>query len=176
MNRRQFLIGGGVSAAAALAGISLHRARQAPADIPALQKELAAMPVHALSTRAGWSPFKVFSHLAQSIELSMTGYPELKSAAFRHSVGPVAFFAFSSAGAMRHPLTEAIPGAPLIADDGDVQAALERLQQALTRFSAYQGKLAPHFAYGELSQSEYAQAHIMHVRDHLRMFDRPVPA
>ena len=72
---------------------------------------------------------------------------------------------------MRHSLTEPIPGAPVIPDNGDVEAALNLLLQALNTFSAHEGKLAPHFAYGELSKAEYAQAHVMHVRDHWRMFE-----
>lgn len=101
----------------------------------------------------------------------MAGYPVLKSAAFRHTAGATAFFVFASAGAMRHPLTEPIPGAPAIAEMGEVDAALDRLLQALGNFSSYQGRLAPHFAYGELDKSEYAKAHVMHVQDHLRLFD-----
>ncbi|MGH8492168.1 MAG: DUF1569 domain-containing protein [Moraxellaceae bacterium] len=171
MNRRQFLISGGVASAAVVASVSVRRATQAPADIAGLIAELEALRGRILSTREGWSPFKVFSHLAQSIELSMTAYPELKSPAFRHTAGPAAFFVFSTAGAMRHPLTEPIPGAPVIAEAGDVDAALNRLLQALNTFTAYQGKLSTHFAYGELSKPEYAQAHVMHVRDHWRLFD-----
>ncbi len=171
MNRRQFLIAGGVATAAVVAGVSLRRVTLPPADIPALIAELEALRERALSTSEGWLPFKVFSHLAQSIELSMTGYPELKSPAFQHTAGAAAYLVFSTVGAMRHPLTEPIPGAPVIADDGDVEAALNRLLQALNTFSAYEGKLAPHFAYGELSKAGYAQAHVMHVRDHWRMFE-----
>lgn len=171
MNRRQFLITGGATAAALVAGVAVLRATQAPADIAALAERLAALRGQPLATREGWSPFKVFSHLAQSIEMSMTGYPELKSAAFRHTAGPAAFFVFASAGAMRHPLTEPIPGAAAIAEAGDVNAALDQLLQALGNFSAYQGQLAPHFAYGELDKSEYAKAHVMHVQDHLRLFE-----
>lgn len=170
MQRRQFLLAGGAVAVAAVAGITLRHATQPPADIYGLMAELQTLCGRPLTTREGWSPFKVFSHLAQSIELSMTGYPQLKSPAFRHSVGPAAFFAFSTAGAMRHSLTEPIPGAPLIAEAGNVDAALGRLITALETFSAYQGPLAPHFAYGELGKAEYAQAHVMHVRDHLQRF------
>lgn len=176
MNRRQFLVAGGATAAALVAGVSLRHATQPPADIAALTEKLAALRGQPLSTREGWSAFKVLSHLAQSIELSMTGYPELKPAAFRHTAGPAAFFVFSTAGAMRHPLTEPIPGAPVIADAGDTQAALQRLLQALQDFSGYEGKLAPHFAYGELDKAAYAKAHAMHVQDHLRLFAVSGPA
>lgn len=171
MNRRQFLIGGSALAATAVVGVSLRRATLSPADIGGLKAELAALRGRPLTTIAGWSPFKVFSHLAQSIELSMTGYPELKPPLFRQTAGPAAFFVFTTAGAMRHSLTEPIPGAEVIADDGDTDTALTRLLSALDMFSAHTGPLAPHFAYGMIDKNEYAQAHVMHVRDHLRMFD-----
>lgn len=171
MNRRQFLMAGGSVTAAVVAGVSVRRAAMPSADIPALVAELQALRGRPLTTREGWAPFKVFSHLAQSIELSLTGYPELKPPFFRRTAGPVAFFVFSTAGAMRHPLTEPVPGASAIAEAGDTNAALDRLLQALAAFSAHTGPLAPHFAYGALDKAEYAQAHVMHVRDHLRMFD-----
>lgn len=171
MNRRKFLVAGGAVVVAALTSGAVSQSLRPPADIAGLVAELEAMRQRPLATTAGWSPFKVFSHLAQSVELSLQGYPELKPPFFRHAVGPAAFWVFSAAGAMRHPLTEAIPGAPLIADDGDVQAAITRLQQALTAFAAHEGALAPHFAYGALDKAAYAEAHVMHVRDHLRLFD-----
>lgn len=168
MNRRQFLIGSGVATAAMAGGITLRRLTQSPADIPGLMAELEALRGRTLKAAEGWSPFKVLSHLAQSIELSMSGYPELKSPLFRHTAGATAFLVFASAGAMRHPLTEPIPGAPALDENGDTDAALNRLLTALINFSAHQGPLAPHFAYGELSKDDYAHAHLMHVRDHFR--------
>lgn len=173
MNRRSFLIASGLVAASAVAGVSFRRAMMPAPDMAAIVAELQAMRLRPFSTLSGWSASKVFSHLAQSIELSMTGYPSLKSPAFRQTAGTAAFFAFSTAGAMRHPLTEPIPGAPVITDDGDPKAALEQLLAALQTFSDYEGELAPHFAYGTLSKNEYVQAHTLHIRDHLRLF---VPA
>lgn len=168
MNRRQFLLAGAVASAAMVTGVAVRRSTQPAANMAGLMTELEALRGKTLRSRAGWSPFKVLTHLAQSIEFSMTGYPALKSPLFRHTAGPAAFFAFSTAGAMKHPLTEPILGAPQIADDGDVDAALKRLLLALQSFSAWQGPLAPHFAYGELDKAAYAQAHVMHIKDHWR--------
>lgn len=170
MNRRQFLIAGTAVTAATIGGIATARALRPAADLAALATELETLRGRALATRAGWSPFKVLSHLAQSIELSLAGYPEMKSAAFRHTAGAAAFSVFAAAGAMRHPLTEAIPGAPALADAGDTDAALDRLLAALRAFAAHEGALAPHFAYGALDKADYAQAHALHIRDHLRLF------
>jgi hypothetical protein len=46
-------------------------------------------------------------------------------------------------------------------------AALMRLENAFLVFKQYQGKLSPHFAYGELSKQEYEAAHVMHFHNHL---------
>lgn len=170
MNRRRFLIASGLVATTAVTGIAWRRATMPAAGVEVIMAELQAMRTRTIRTLSGWSAYTVFSHLAQSIELSMTGYPSLKSPVFRYTAGPTAFFAFTTAGAMRHPLTEPIPGAPVIAASGDTRAALERLLEALHTFAAHEGELAPHFAYGQLSKDEYAQAHTMHIRDHLRLF------
>lgn len=170
MKRRTFLLAGGATAVVLAGGVAARKATLPQADIAGLLAELEVMGGRQLGTTSGWSAYKVLSHLSQSIEFSMTGYPQMKSAVFRHTAGAAAFLAFSVAGAMKHPLDEPIPGAQVIADEGDVPSALLRLKTALQDFAAYEGKLAPHFAYGELSKDEYAHAHVMHVRDHFRLF------
>ena len=114
-----------------------------------------------------WSPFRVFSHVAQSVEMSMSGYPAHKPALFKRTLGRTAFAVFRKRGAMHHALDEPIPGAPAIGADGDVTAALERLRDALKAFEAHRGPLAPHFAYGELSHTQYTLAHVLHLNNHL---------
>lgn len=121
-----------------------------------------------LVQKTGWAPYKVFVHLAQSIQYSMTGYPEMKPELFQHTAGSAAFYAFSVAGAMRHNLTEPIPGAPAIADTGNVSEAIDLVIKALQEFQSYTGELRPHFAYGLLSKTEFANAHVMHIENHLK--------
>lgn len=71
----------------------------------------------------------------------------------------------------------AVAGAPALPDAAaDPQAALARLRAALAAFIAFEGALAPHFAYGALDKQEYALAHALHVRDHLRLFPAPASA
>ncbi|MGF0335230.1 DUF1569 domain-containing protein [Ectopseudomonas toyotomiensis] len=122
-----------------------------------------------LQSIRGWSPSEVFNHCAQSIDYSIDGYPELKPAWFRHSLGPAAFAVFSARGAMRHPLDEAIPGAAALSEPADQTLALQRLQVAFERFADYQGALQPHFAYGALDHGEYAEAHVLHLYNHLSL-------
>ncbi|MEO1573397.1 MAG: DUF1569 domain-containing protein [Pseudomonadota bacterium] len=114
-----------------------------------------------------WSPYRVFNHLAQSVELSLTGYPEHKPALFKRTVGRTAFAVFRKRGKMHHGLDEAIPGAPALDADGPLPDAIERLRRALLAFDAHRGPLAPHFAYGPLDRQQYAVAHAMHLNNHL---------
>ena len=63
-----------------------------------------------------WKLAQVLEHAAQSIEYSMSGFPEMKSAAFRATIGAAAFAVFDARGAMSHSLEEPIPGAPALAE------------------------------------------------------------
>ncbi|MFC3195312.1 DUF1569 domain-containing protein [Marinicella sediminis] len=113
-----------------------------------------------------WNLSQVLNHLAQSIEFSMSGYPQHQSAWFKNTVGQLAFRVFSIRASMSHNLTEAIPGAPALAT-GDVVSAHQRLDAALQQFAVFEGVLQPHFAYGHLSHDDYLKAHVMHIYNHL---------
>ena len=172
MQRRTLLKGAALGGVAALgAGFWALPSGVAPAavSLEGASRVLAGLQGKALASIEGWTPSEVFNHCAQSIEYSMDGYPELKPAWFRHSVGPAAFAVFSARGAMRHPLTEAIPGAAPLAEPAGQEAALQRLQAAFARFAAHTGELKPHFAYGALSHEEYAAAHVLHLYNHLSL-------
>lgn len=116
-----------------------------------------------------WSLPQVLEHAAQSIEYSLSGYPALRSALFRSSVGPIAFLTFAQRGRMSHATTEPIPGAPALSETS-LAHAIERLRRALRDFEAApsQHAFAPHFAYGDLSKADYRRAHLMHLADHAR--------
>lgn len=115
-------------------------------------------------TRGGWSLAQVLEHAAQSIEYSIDGYPVLKSAVFRGTVGAAAWAVFDARGRMSHALDEPIPGAPALTLA--LGAARERLLAAMARYAAHTGPLAPHFAYGPLDKAQYARAHLMHLANH----------
>jgi hypothetical protein len=119
-------------------------------------------------TTAGWPLPAVLEHLAQSIEYSMTGFPQQKSALFQATVGAAAFAVFKWRGRMSHGLTEPIPGAPALTPSGSLPPAAQRLRSAVERFNGYGGALQPHFAYGALDKRDYALAHAMHIADHQR--------
>lgn len=113
-----------------------------------------------------WPLGAVLEHLAQSIEMSMDGYPHARSALFQRTAGSAAFAYFKWSGRMNHGLAEAIPGAPALTATSDWRPAAMRLRAAITRFNGYGGPLKPHFAYGPLTRPEFALAHNMHIANH----------
>lgn len=160
---------GGVAVAGT--GIWALPTGEAPAavSVEGAQQVLAYLAGKPLRSLRGWSPAEVFSHCAQSIDYSISGYPELKSGWFRSTIGPMAFSLFAARGAMRHSLDEPIPGAAALGQPASTSEALQRLQQAFADFAAHRGPLQPHFAYGTLSHAEYVQAHVLHLYNHLSL-------
>ncbi len=117
-----------------------------------------------------WNLSQVLQHLAQSIEYSMQGYPQLRAAWFRATLGRAAFAFFNARGAMSHDLAEPIPGAPALDASQTLKTSVQRLLDAMEAFANFQGTLRPHFVYGELSKPEYERAHLMHMADHWTQF------
>lgn len=125
----------------------------------------------ALNPAATWSWSKALLHCAQSIEYSLSGYPESRSALFQHTAGAIAFSYFKSRGRMSHNLLEAIPGAASLDANAASTVAVAALRKAIDTFENHTGPLHPHFAYGQLSKAEYEQAHAMHIANHMSAFD-----
>lgn len=176
MNRRRFVTLTGVSLVTATTALRPVAAKAATAAKSGLTiadalQTLDLLEQAQIKLSGRWNLYQVYTHLAQSVEYSMTGYPEQKSWLFQNTVGSLAFAVFSGKGSMNHGLDEAIPGAPPLPAEGDPRLALDRLRQALLAFDAYEEPLQPHFAYGELSKAEYEQAHVMHLNNHLDQFD-----
>ncbi len=162
--RRAVLVAAG---AASLGACSM--ANPSPfATLAEARTAVQALATRGTRTRSGWPLPQVLAHLAQSIEYSITGFPELRSGLFRATVGRAAFAVFDARGAMSHPLDQPIPGAPALADQTDLAAAGQRLVAAIDAFTAHAGALQPHFAYGALDKVAYARAHLMHIADHWR--------
>jgi hypothetical protein len=113
-----------------------------------------------------WNLSQLLQHLAQSIEFSMQGYPEMRGAVFRAVVGNTAFALFNARGAMSHDLADPIPGAPPLKAQILPKDGIARLLTALNAFEAWGGPLKPHFAYGELDKAQYTRAHLMHLANH----------
>jgi Protein of unknown function (DUF1569) len=113
-----------------------------------------------------WSLAQMLNHAAQSIEFSIAGFPQMKSAAFRSTVGAAAFAVFDARGKMSHALDEPIPGAAALDANAALPAAIERALKAWRSFEAHTGALQPHFAYGALDKAQYTRAHLMHLANH----------
>lgn len=139
-------------------------------SIPVTLEKLQALASGSFEKSGAWNASQVFNHCAQSVEFSMTGFPQSKSALFQHTAGPLAFSVFSARGAMSHNLHEVIPGAPELVAASDVELALDRLTKSLRGFEAYNGALKPHFAFGLLNKPDYAVAHVLHINNHLQEF------
>jgi hypothetical protein len=142
------------------------------ATLAAAEPELTRLAqAAALSSAAGWGWAQTLLHCAQSIEYSMTGFPQAKPKLFQRTVGALALTVFSGRGRMSHDLAAPIPGAPAVPAGAEPALALVRLRRAMQEFEQWSGPLQPHFAYGALAKSAYAQAHAMHLADHLSAFE-----
>jgi hypothetical protein len=119
-----------------------------------------------VSASGAWPLGAVLEHLAQSIEMSMEGYPSQKSRLFQGTAGTAAFAIFKWRGKMSHGLADPIPGAPALAAGANWKPAAVRLRQAIVRFNAHAGVLHPHFAYGALGKAEFGIAHALHIANH----------
>jgi hypothetical protein len=117
-------------------------------------------------SRGAWTLAAVLEHLAQSIEMSINGFPEPKSALFQSTVGAAAFAVFQWRGKMSHNLSEPIPGAPALTTGDQWRASALRLHQSISQFQSYTGALKPHFAYGALNKADFSQAHVFHMANH----------
>jgi hypothetical protein len=119
----------------------------------------------ATAVKGQWTLAQVFTHCAQSIEYSLSGYPKPASVLVRKIFGPRVMRKFLAQGFMKHNLAAPVPGAPAL-DEPDVERARTRLLAALEKFRAA-SSTAPHFAYGPVSHADYARLHEMHVVEHL---------
>jgi len=127
---------------------------------------LAQLKTTAPRMTGAWDLAHVLHHVAQSVEFSMVGFPALKPAWFRATLGSYAFALFNARGAMAHDLTEPIPGAPAIAQGQPLMPAVDHAIAALQAFDRFDGPLQPHFAYGTLDKPAYTRAHLMHLANH----------
>lgn len=161
MDRRQFLtvaLSAPFAALAAQPG-ALVRLEQVPAWLDALARGRSR-------STGPWPLGAVLTHLAQSIEYSLDGFPEAKGALFQHTLGALAFAVFKQRGRMSHDLAAPIPGAPALPAEADWQGGAQRLRDAVMRFTTHRGPLRPHFAYGDLDRADYAIAHLLHIENH----------
>lgn len=119
-----------------------------------------------VKTTGAWPLSAILEHLSQSIEMSMDGFPQAKSALFQNTLGTAAFSVFKWRGQMSHSLSEPIPGAPVLTPFPAWKPSANRLRSAISRFQAHKADLKPHFAYGKLSKADFSIAHTLHIANH----------
>ncbi|MCO7224944.1 DUF1569 domain-containing protein [Pleionea sp. CnH1-48] len=173
MQRRQLLkwsLIAGTTTTAAGSGLWWLHNGPSPTQLSAsaMIEKLEHLSHQSLVSTGVWSPYKIFTHCAQSIEYSMQGFPEHKPEWFKHTLGALAFSAFSTRGQMHHNLAEPIPGATAINDSGDVHQAIQQVIHSLKQLQINETSLKAHFAYGELSLQDTLLAHILHINNHLQ--------
>jgi hypothetical protein len=173
--RRLVLLAGAATGCAALTGCSSADAKDRQLVFGTLADALRELErltnAVALSPAANWTWSKTLLHCAQSIDYSMSGYPEMKPALFQHTAGSLAFRYFKSRGRMSHNLLEAIPGGATLDANAATALAVAGLRTSIDNFQKFTGPLQPHFAYGDLTKAEYEKAHAMHIANHLSAFD-----
>ena len=175
-HRRKLVLASiGIGTAAIAAGLATSRPSSERelrfASLADAQDELGRLGrAKTLASLGAWSWAQTLHHCAQSIEYSMSGYPQMKPALFQRTVGAAALAVFAWRGRMTHDLAEPIPGAPSLAADAAAGVAMERLQASMQAFLRWPGPLRPHFAYGDLAKPEYERAHAMHLANHLSAF------
>ncbi len=127
-------------------------------------QRLDKLDLSAIESTGEWQLGRMFSHLAQGVEFSMTGYPIQKPKLFQATVGTVAFKVFEMRGKMSHGLDQPIPG-EVVAEPSS-EDGLQRLWGALENFRDFEGALQPHFAYGHLNKDQFGRAHLFHINNH----------
>lgn len=118
----------------------------------------------------GWDVPHTLDHCARSITHSLHGFPVLKPAMFRATIGPVVFRIYDAMGRMRHDLSQEIPGDPIAPAAQTWEQAVTAMRERIHAFDRWTGPLQPHFAYGRLTKAQYERAHSMHVANHLAMW------
>lgn len=167
LDRRRSLILLGAASAALAPGLSAC-SEGAVAMFPDLAAALRAVEGLGANSRStgAWTLSQILNHAAQSVEYSLTGFPQPKSALFQATLGKTALAVFQARGRMSHSLQDPIPGAPALAATDPLPAAVARLAKVLRDFDAHNGPLQPHFAYGALDKAQYTRAHLMHLANH----------
>ena len=180
-SRRSALQAGAAFAIAVAAPALLSACAPAPISLSEFgsmadaQRTLEAVKALPLRMASGWDMAHVLHHVAQSVEYSLSGFPLLKPAWFRASVGPAAFEVFEACGRMTHGLNEPIPGGTPINDGQPLAPAVDHLVAALAAFERHTGPLAPHFAYGPVDKPACARAHQMHLSNHWQQVSQDPP-
>ena len=118
-----------------------------------------------VSVSSGFAPGVALAHCAQSIELQCSGYPELKPAAIRRTVGVLVKNRFVAKGSMSHGTDAPIPGAAPLGEVS-VEQGVARLRGAIDSFRNHHKGMAEHFVYGRVDKITAEMLQAMHIANH----------
>ena len=131
------------------------------------QEELIKLADKQLVNDLDWSPYQSFVHCAKTVDYSMSGYPSIKPAIIRNTVGKLVIRKFLKQGYMKHNLMADVPGSPAIDDSASSQDGIQVLIQSIEKYKAYKEDLKPHLLFGKLSKEQYDKYFALHIADHL---------
>jgi hypothetical protein len=134
------------------------------------KKAIASLNEKTLSAQSEWSAYQIFLHCSKTIEYSMTGYPSLKPAIIRNTIGKVVVKKFLTQGYMKHDLHADVQGSPMMENAGSFDDGLKILIDSIEKFRSYTGELKPHLLFGKLSKEQYDRYFAIHIADHLSVF------
>jgi hypothetical protein len=135
-------------------------------DLCAARSFVGALAPATVQVPGPWSTTEVLQHCAQSIEMSLDGFPTLKPAFVRATIGRWVARRFLRRGRLGHGLDVPIPGAPALRPELDPAEAHARLLASIDRFLAHEGPLQPHFVFGHLDRASFDRMHALHLADH----------
>jgi hypothetical protein len=124
------LLGGAVLASSGAAWLG-SSSNDNPLTINACLQVLDDLMSENIATTGEWNLGQILIHCAQSVEYSMSGFPEHKSDLFKSTAGRLGFTAFSAKGEMSHGLSEGIPGARSIAKNENTIEAYQAVEKPL---------------------------------------------
>jgi len=127
-----------------------------------------------IDTTGQWDLPVMLDHCAESLEFTLTGYPEMKPEWFRMTVGPIAKHVFLMQGKMSHNTLDPIPGDAEMPHTKTEKEAFKRLFEAIAGFKTWNREVAEHFAYGKLDRLEAEKLQAFHIADHLSKIVYPI--
>ena len=119
-----------------------------------------------------WSGYQILVHCSKTIEYAMTGYPRMKPALIRGTIGKIAIHKFLRQGYMKHNLEADVPNSPNIEYCGTLEEGKIILLNSMDKFINYHNNLKPHLLFGTINKRQYDQYFAMHIADHLSVFTK----
>lgn len=113
-----------------------------------------------------WNPYQILTHCAQSVEYSMSGYPEHDSDLFKNTVGTLVFSFFSPRKNVSW-VNGSCSGSASYRNQRRFNKCVGSIRESLDGFSRLPREVRTTFSYGQLTKEEFTIAHVIHLNNHL---------